>query len=410
MELIMESVLCLGAGYVIWANTKLKREKFAQWSELPDDVLCFILRKLNLADYVRCSAVCVSWRRLVAQKPYPPTNELPWLMLPEFKYGEIRNFFNLSKGRVCRIKLPKFYGSRCCGSSEGWLVMASEIVDGSPKNFLLNPISGAQIQLPSQITIPIPLAWNLFFIIKAVLSSAPTSDNISAGNCIVVGIVTSLYNNLVFCRPGDEKWSMFEATGARCHLIYTEDKERHCLTYRDILYCNRQFYALAHSGELTICEFAPHPKTITVDIPPAIQNDRNTIHYLAEFSGELLLIVRICPYHFRLDEVAVNGFQNFKFDASVTRWVEVGRLDDCALFLGKNNFISLAASQYQGLIRGNCIYLTGCNNEFGHYECKHWYRDSAIFCLDDGSVKPYFSSHWDSYCKSPPIWITPNPW
>lgn len=79
--------------------------------------------------------------------------QLPWLLLPCSQSCKSLSFFSVSEGIVRNIKLPEAAeGGWCFGSSNGWLMMARG-TEYEPEVFLLNPLSGFQLNLPSLTTI-----------------------------------------------------------------------------------------------------------------------------------------------------------------------------------------------------------------------------------------------------------------
>lgn len=91
-------------------------------------------------------------------------------------------------------------------------------------NFILNPVSGDRVLLPSQSTIPCTCNNSPFFFTKVVASAVPMSQH-----CAVADLC-SFGKYLVFCRPTDKSWT----------LIVVEDEG---LLFHDIEIIDGKLYA-----------------------------------------------------------------------------------------------------------------------------------------------------------------------
>nr|DAD43922.1 TPA_asm: hypothetical protein HUJ06_002152 [Nelumbo nucifera] len=129
---------------------KNEKNKTNPWcSELPDDIIELILRRLDVLDYIRFYSVCKLWRSVAVGMDLGYSlccRGLPWLMFTCDAKTQTYGFFSLSESRKYYIPLPTAGGlAHCCGSSQGWLLMCNSASGGC---FLLNPFSGAEIKLP----------------------------------------------------------------------------------------------------------------------------------------------------------------------------------------------------------------------------------------------------------------------
>lgn len=212
---------------------EIYEREYGHWDLLPLDIMEKILKHLlHVADCVRMSCVCKSWRLIITKENNTTIRNrnarVPWLMLPHVndKNNNFLRFYDLCEGRLYNLKLPKNMqrtwfsgGSWCCGNSKGWLVM----LKGSkfnPDIFLFDPISGIQFPLPPLATIPsfenfladdLPfyhgMAGLLELIQKVELSS------VDAQNCTVAaifGLDGSLHNTLALCKPGTKRWIVLD--------------------------------------------------------------------------------------------------------------------------------------------------------------------------------------------------------
>ncbi|XP_059626868.1 uncharacterized protein At1g65760-like [Cornus florida] len=397
---------------------------------LPPEIAELILQMLDIVDYHRFSAVCKTWRSIAVaakQKQHFSLQQLPWLMLSSNNSSEDddHGFFSPAHGKILKLKLPKVRGCRCCGSSWGWLIMANDIGD----NFLLNPLSRLNIQLPSQTTLsrfcsPIHDLERWFqgasYIRKAMLLTPPSISSTAsttscngvdyvASNCIVVAIYE--VRNLGFCRPGDHAWTRFSTGNVEFH-------------FQDMILFKDQLYAVTDDYNLVLIELDPHPKGTKVDMPCPESHDRMLklqadveLIYLVESCGELLMVVRHCNFPRRNGNVRLRTFNpyittTFKVfklrSRGWWRWIEVDSLGDQMLFVGTNGGISLSASLFSGF-RGNCIYFTDDNywSVLLTYDGPGAACDLGMFNLDDGSIKSFLPT--DSHSSvSPPVWYMPS--
>jgi hypothetical protein len=121
------------------------------WSGLPLDVLIEIAVRLTVSDWLSFGVVCTAWKQAAetaSQSGLRPKHEPPWLMLAGGGADlAVADFMSLSDGRRRSIALPKpaIQKRAWFGSANGWLVT----VDDECALHLLNPITGAQLPLPS---------------------------------------------------------------------------------------------------------------------------------------------------------------------------------------------------------------------------------------------------------------------
>ncbi|RCV23106.1 LOW QUALITY PROTEIN: hypothetical protein SETIT_4G272900v2 [Setaria italica] len=130
------------------------------WADLPRDLLESVLARLPVPDRLRFPAVCTAWQSAAATGASGSNAPLsPWLMLPFNPTARGRprrggggdaRLLSLAEGRAYAIRHGRLRHV-CVGSSpDGWLITA----DASSELHLLNPVTGAQVQLPSVATLP----------------------------------------------------------------------------------------------------------------------------------------------------------------------------------------------------------------------------------------------------------------
>ncbi|XBH83186.1 hypothetical protein VPH35_071672 [Triticum aestivum] len=111
---------------------------FPDWDGRPTDLLRSIGELLDAPCCICFRGVCRSWR--AALPAMPP----PWLVIPDGGYPTLMDhftFLSLPTRRCAHWALP---GSRCVGSSAGWLAL----LDPSVSVTLLNPLTRAQVRHP----------------------------------------------------------------------------------------------------------------------------------------------------------------------------------------------------------------------------------------------------------------------
>ncbi|PRQ36142.1 putative F-box domain-containing protein [Rosa chinensis] len=222
------------------------------WQTLPADILEMIVQRLTIGDRIRVSNVSKTWRSVAMRRDIPSApHQLPWLVIPQSS-NHYLSFFDLSDGKVGKVELPESVrGGWFLGSCKGWFVIVKE-EDLNSMMFLVNPISGAQHQLPPLSTIPSfkkyiettewKCAGGLAFCNGIALS---TSDVTS---CTVAASFDGDDKTLCFCRPGDDAWSIFE-------VLDTND------AFTDLLFSSGVLYALVLSDNKN--GIAASPRTLS---------------------------------------------------------------------------------------------------------------------------------------------------
>ncbi|KAL6194907.1 hypothetical protein ACLB2K_035982 [Fragaria x ananassa] len=244
-SLVIGACLVFG-GMVI---KRLLRRKPSSWETLPDDIMEMIVPHLSVRDRIRLSIVCKPWSSVSTRPDIPSAPQHPWLLVPQSSPNHL-SYFELSEGKIGRLELPEpVQGGWFQGSSKCWIIMVME-KDLDSTMFLVNPISGAQHQLPSLSTAPFfqkeveTARWKRYgassFSFRLVLS---TSD-ITSEQCMIAATFGEA-ETLCLCRPGDTSWSI-------CEVL--DDEE--CIM--DLLFSAGKLYALVLSYDKDGFMSAPH--------------------------------------------------------------------------------------------------------------------------------------------------------
>ncbi|XP_048334088.1 putative F-box protein At4g22660 isoform X2 [Ziziphus jujuba] len=338
----------------------------SNWSELQMELLDLIIKRLDaIVDIIRFKAVCSKWYR--AAQLYMTS---PLLMLPsDKKEADDCRFFSVAENKIYKINnvFEGFHGAWCVGSSHGWLV----ILDKETKPHLLNPFSGAKVQLPFINTL---LPYQELHLGKSF--------------CIVV-IYGLSSQRLAFCMPGDSTWTRFGG----------DDHE-----YLDIICHNGMLYSLSSKGLIEIWDFhGPSPKKVFVfelsttvcQFLEAQTRFLDKIAFLIESKGDLLFVLML---------QSEREFAIYKLDYSGKIWIPVETLRDQALFISENECMSVSTRNFPKL-RENSIYFINSvkYSKIGRYNVGVFnFEEKKID--DEAEDNKYFRSIY-----LPVYWVALNP-
>ncbi|KAL9415611.1 hypothetical protein AB3S75_043830 [Citrus x aurantiifolia] len=434
--------------------------EYGHWDQLPFDIMEKILKQLShVADSVRMSCVCKSWRSIITKENNNTTRnrnaQVPWLMLPHVtdNNNNLLKFYDLCEGRLYNLKLPKnmqgsWYGSGswCCGSSKGWLVM----LKGSkfnPDIYLFDPISGIQLPLPPLTTIPsfenfllddrpyyYGTAGLLEFIRKVELSS------VDARNCMVAATFNldgSLHKTLALCKPGNKRWVIldkeYDEFGTDIEYgtdILFYNGELHVLISRDASFATSTIKV--GDDDLFLKLIPNNPMSMIEDLeddwnPEEDESAEELMiaSYLVESDGELLIVYKIENFMKTVlligeeeeeeeeeeeDEFTYNpviGFEVAKINhdpSGTMRLTRVNSLGERVLFVTRSSSLSVPATNGLG---NNCIFFVDDSDIMEHSYHPHASRESGIFYLDDGRIERPFPGTKDSIYYHM-LWFSPN--
>ncbi|WVZ78588.1 hypothetical protein U9M48_026278 [Paspalum notatum var. saurae] len=448
------------------------------WADLPRDLLESVLGRLPVPDRLRFPAVCTAWQSAAvvdaasAARARPAPS--PWLVLPfnptasrrarsvdaddgDAKFSEAR-FLSLAEGRAYAIRqpAPAVPDRLCVGSSDdGWLVTA----DAASELHLLNPVTGAQVRLPSVATLPfvdaardsdgrvvsyslrcscfgdealVPpetlapdrLRYEVYE--KAVVLSPPRRLAPSGGwgGYAVLLICQPLFR-LAVARAGDAAWAPVD-TPARCWVdavrggrrgVYTMDTAGRVDAWDDMdvtaptapravaprCCCSGRACAMSAACRKYLVELAPGHLL-------QVHRLRGAAH--ARYKWEPR------PEHV---EYTTTGVELFECRTSGGgQWARVdvkdaGRvLTGRALFLGKSASVCVPVGDGGGgggwghELRGNCVYFTD-DGPWSHERCHEVAPDVGVLDLADGSYRAPRGATRDLLWKwPPPVWVFPS--
>ncbi|CAN6372683.1 unnamed protein product [Urochloa humidicola] len=425
------------------------------WTALPQEILLSLMGELGVADLVRSGVVCASWHGAYAafrRLRLPSPRQHPCLLYSCAAFGAAAALHCPATGATLRIPtpegLPPLAALSPIGSADGWLVASDE----ASNLHLLNPLTGARAPAPlppitalrgvepgtcldedgnrayrvreeagdpSSGLVPIPVgeARDCLYS-QAFLSAAP-----SAGRACVVLLLHSPPDELLFARPGDERWTWIGPPGERTGL------RRAGSFFRGAAYNEKDgsFYVVRSDDSIDALDLSGASPVVAKRIMPnKLGHGNRPFRYLIHAPwGELLQVLRFRKEHgsatyVELDpdddysndpelEIRTTELQLYQVDSNGQRLVRLDGVPDHALFLGYNGSLCLPVSDYPGL-KANCAYITEDSSEFMNY-CKPNKREIGLWdiksqrlqALGDTMPRELLWLNWP-----PPIWITPS--
>ncbi|XP_008788439.2 uncharacterized protein LOC103706179 [Phoenix dactylifera] len=210
-----------------------------RWPDLSTDILDVIVKKLTRAsDYLRFRCVCKSWRSFAKPTNLPP--HFPLLMLPYDPRSLHRRVLSVPTREIRTLPIPDVVHKVTLASARGWLLLL-DLVPAGGRLFLLNPLTGAQVQLPPtdgffHLTgFEFSLVHQKFLSIRRGIHSSTSvldysvifpwkaclllSPNLDPRDSVVV--IAECYRNsreIAFCKLGDESWTVMN-TGLVTELV-----------------------------------------------------------------------------------------------------------------------------------------------------------------------------------------------
>ncbi|XP_062225908.1 uncharacterized protein LOC133924408 [Phragmites australis] len=186
---------------------------FRRWADLPPDLLCRIGDRLDLKWYASARGACTAWRCALAP-PSPAllvvADDARWC--PYAASLPTRRSFELT---------AIVSGSRCVGSSNGWLALSVALFGGHTMFVLLNPITAVEIILP-------PLIYESRWVSKVVFTPSPAKDDFAAAAICDI-------DRIAYVTAGARRWAVMDPVHLACgdqltDVVYTDKGKVYCLT------------------------------------------------------------------------------------------------------------------------------------------------------------------------------------
>lgn len=352
-------------------------EGLRPWADLHPDLLLRvpIAGNLSLADFPSLRTVCSPWRSAV-----PPVSPL-FLYTASYAGGgpQFAATFSIPWQRSLELSILLDVilagGSKCVGSSNGWLAVEEILhfwLERKWRLILLNLMSGKKIHLPS---------WRdeQERVRKMVFAPNPRDADFTA-------VAICRYNTLAYAKSGTRWWK---------EVVLPDEMVRNTLT--DVLYHeDGKIYCIDESGNVGIIRLPDGRGHGTARVENLLLSGDNpldadsafllapqfstfyrytNVKNLVFWEGNLYQVWRIsiCT---RTSAPLPDGsqcrvLQNeifvLRYDPGSTPcWSEVRDLRGYSVFVGKNNAVAVRAGGVPG-VRANCVYWIG-----------GWERDQAM--------------------------------
>ncbi|XP_059654033.1 F-box protein At2g17036-like [Cornus florida] len=376
--------------------------KESDWAFLPKILLDMILDKLvSFSEYVRFGAVCKPWRYVAMDNKLKFIQnkflgQVPFLMVPsKDNSDERRSLYSITHNKLYDFQLRVPYIKRLSGSSHGWLFT----VEDSLAVTLMNPFSGATIELPpiTEIDPPLPeyddgTPHEVEFEVRRAIMSA---DPASSPNDYIVTIIYSGCSHLAFIRAGDEAWTYI-------------DKKRF-LSIEDVIYYNGQIFAIDYQSRVLMIDVNRkdgESKVPQVEVAERVTRpDFEQIYLVESSNGDLLLVKRFLDENDAIEHTT-SGFKVFKLLLEQFESLELKNLGGDTLFVGDNHSICVSASKWPGC-QANSIYYTDDYTHI-HFKPPSGRRDIGIFNIENGSFGTHYILDPSHNHMPPSIWIVPT--
>ncbi|KAE8666954.1 hypothetical protein F3Y22_tig00112471pilonHSYRG00075 [Hibiscus syriacus] len=287
-------------------NNKEERD----WSELPNDIVEYIVGKLYWSDRIRIRAVCKTWQRVTLQC-IPTIDKAAWLMsyrwlrLHQSKglIGE-HKLRDTSLGKVVYIakdiegkKPNKSCDYQCVTSRYGWVLFRkNELGFFQRFHFLLySPFTCEVIELP---TLDVGYSVHSDYLTATFYLSSKSSE------CLVFSLYVGKGTiGVSTCRPGDEGWKTYS---------FLESKPIDWIRFPlGATYLGGCFYCLFAAGALGAFYIRRQEWKLLTKSWSGSPRDAHARYVY----GELVAVPRFpCMPHKRR--------RVMKFDFSAKRWVE----------------------------------------------------------------------------------------
>ncbi|PWZ44797.1 hypothetical protein Zm00014a_021110 [Zea mays] len=184
-----------------------------RWADLPADLLCRIGDRLDLKWYASARGVCTAWRCAL-----PPPS--PALLVVADDARCCPYAASLPTRRSFELTAI-VSGSRCIGSSNGWIALSVVLFNGKTVFVLLNPIAAVEILLP-------PLIYESRWVSKVVFTPSPAKDDFAAAAICDI-------DRIAYVTAGARRWAVMDPVRLTCgdqltDVVYTDKGKVYCLT------------------------------------------------------------------------------------------------------------------------------------------------------------------------------------
>ncbi|XP_057425750.1 uncharacterized protein LOC130719128 [Lotus japonicus] len=397
-------------------------ERNGGWSDIQQELLEEILRKLTLVDYLKCRRVCRSWRHIVDEAVAtkgticPPAPQFPFLMLlpPDHQINNPTTLLDITQEDTSYTIPPprtwKGYVDGVFPVEGGWMVF-QKVYNHTNQNYdkvlFSNTVSGQEFVLPHFPRVSQKDFTEVY--VEFVFSSAPNSSDFFVVACTT--IFPYAWQNLAFCKVSDKSWTLFPNEYLPTFFIR-------------FVILDWKLYAVASGGaSVTVFNLRDSnnitSETLVMLNPNAIPMEtrvevRDGVYYcinevdvgMARDGDELLLVFQVTEHVLGNTKCKLTKrFRIFKLDVCGPRWIEVDDLGDRVLLIDDFRIQVMSAKKIK--LPGK---LSGGNYVF--FSIKNWNTDKpdlGVFSLKDKSFKP-ITIHPSLQDSLHGLWFMPSPW
>ncbi|XP_024196343.1 putative F-box protein At4g17565 [Rosa chinensis] len=304
-------------------------------------------------------------------------------------------FFSLTEKKFHKIK-TSFEGFHYphvtyVGSSHGWLAICDL---SKAMVYLLNPVSGSRIDLPSISTLPNIVEGCNPRVFRVVPSSDPSRNK----KFFIVVKYWSPHSKLAFCKNGDEKWTYLLGGGRLC---FTFHKGHLYALRKEIL----EVWDLGGTYPMKTVDFRHGLGPVVTGMNFLESTVVNTVDSL----GELYLFGKRIGCG---KTISKEDFHIYKLNFTAKEWEKVECLNDqaifCDHFCNPAEGVMLLSTRNLPELEENSIYFS----DWGKYEVSKWRKyevSGLLFSLESQVTKEYSNFRWMRVAQ-PYVWIVPNPW
>ncbi|KAL3513804.1 hypothetical protein ACH5RR_026521 [Cinchona calisaya] len=308
---------------------------------------------------------------------FPPiyNQTCPWLLIFQGEHFEKHIFYSVDENRYYSRTIPEMRRKYLLASSHGWLLLADCFKDDC---FLLNPQSKEKIQLPllkSKYQLEERTVIVDYRKAKFVFSKPPTDPE-----CHIL-LICDLGRLLLFCKLGDEKFTVQSATFGNDHISTA------------LVFQGKVYALLKPSYKIATIDFNAADSAIEVQplikdgrpcaVPrrPSVLSSQHFEEYLVESFDELLCIRKIYSAFFAKE---VSDFEIFRVDLCNMECEVLDALGERTIFLSNGMSYSTIAA-ISRTVRNSVYYTeTGEKNLF-LYELEDRSKTILQACPNEGS-------------------------
>ncbi|KAI4356063.1 hypothetical protein L6164_000115 [Bauhinia variegata] len=337
---------------------KGKIQKFTEeqgWSNLPDELLDIISRKIDFVSFFALSGVCKNWRRFYGNYwgEFMASQAEPLLILKSpLLAKEECSFFSISESKGYKLLLPIHKGEMESSDefwkpflwfSSGYVIMQSTL-----KIWLINPFSRKEFHIPTES--PCQVLYTQSNLVPS-FDHAFLSFVVNSEDFLVLGLSNMYSSNVFIYQSRSSNW-----------VSYSIGENQSRIT--DVAVFHQTVYAVTTKGTIGKLRLSfPNFKVLELkNIPKNYLCDPK----LVSTNEELLVI----------DFILNKSLIIYRIDLSKKKWVRVHSLGDRALFVGKFMKGYALSNPSKWGYESNCVYYIS-----------HLHSECCLYSMDCGPMR-----------------------